>query len=67
MSHWFVIACLSFALVAIALAFVREARLRRALQTLLARLLNHWRSSHDQTHRAAPDRRHAPDGARERV
>jgi hypothetical protein len=32
-----------FALLAVA-AFVREARLRRALQALLRRLLEHWRT-----------------------
>ena len=44
MSQSLVLACQSLAIVVIVLAFVREARLRRALQQLLKRLLTHWRT-----------------------
>ncbi len=33
--------------VVLALALAREARLRRALQSLLARIFNHWRNAHE--------------------
>lgn len=39
-----VIAGLSLALLIALLALAREVRLRRALQLLLQRLLNHWRT-----------------------
>ena len=67
MSQSFVVAGLSVALVAIVLAFVREARLRRALQQLLARLLTHWRNNHAPTRSAARDGRNASDGPTERL
>jgi hypothetical protein len=31
----------------LALALAREARLRRALQRLLAKILHHWRTAHE--------------------
>lgn len=54
--------CLSLALLLTVIALVREARLRRALQKLLQRLLVLWRS-HVAQH---PDPRdgHAPPGDR---
>lgn len=42
MNTTIVLASLSLALVLAVAAFVREARLRRALQNLLRRLLEHW-------------------------
>jgi len=39
-----VIVSLSLALVFAVVALIRQVRLRRALQTLLRRLLQHWRS-----------------------
>ena len=53
----YVITCLSLSLVVTVLAFVREARLRRALQQLLSRLLTHWRHHHAKTHSASHDSR----------
>jgi hypothetical protein len=38
----------------VCLALVREVRLRRALQKLLARLLNHWRNIHAEDPLAPP-------------
>ena len=43
----------------LALALAREARLRRALQALLARIFNHWRNSHETDHAG----RHDPAGS----
>jgi len=40
-----VVGCSSLALVVVTLALVREARLRRALERLLARFLAHWRGN----------------------
>ena len=62
MSSSFVVACLSLALVTVVLAFVREARLRRALQQLLSRLLTHWRTHHAPTRTAARESRNPSDG-----
>ncbi len=41
----FVFAALAVALVVTVLAFVRESRLRRALQKLLKALLKNWRTN----------------------
>jgi hypothetical protein len=53
-----VLAAMSFALLAAAVALVREVRLRRALQQLVRRLLNLWRRQHedlsDRSDRAGP-------------
>lgn len=40
---WVVAASSALALLVLFLAFVREVRLRRALQQLLQRLLRHWK------------------------
>jgi hypothetical protein len=60
--HSYVITCLSLSLVVTVLAFVREARLRRALQQLLARLLSNWRNNHAPTHSASHDSPGHTDG-----
>lgn len=57
MNTYIVLACMSLALVLAVIALLREARLRRALQALLRRLLLHWRG-HDQETDAVSDRRH---------
>ena len=61
------IALMAVALVAIGVLFLREARLRRASQQLLVRLLSHWKTVHDES--TTPDaRRAAPgDAARRRL
>lgn len=46
----FVIACQSLALVVVVLAFVREVRMRCALQRLLSRLLARWRTLDETIH-----------------
>jgi hypothetical protein len=42
--HFLVIASLSLALVFAVVALIRQVRLRRALQSLLRRLLEQWRT-----------------------
>ena len=42
----FVLGSTSLAITFLVLALVREVRLRRALQRLLAKLLAHWRKHH---------------------
>lgn len=48
-----VVAALAVVLLVVVLALVREARLRRALQRLLAKLLTQWRHPHERTSDAA--------------
>jgi len=43
-----VLASLTLALVFAVVALVHQVRLRRALQTLLRRLLEHWRSRNNE-------------------
>ncbi len=50
------IACLSFAVLVTVIAFVRERRLRLALQRIVNRLFAHWRT-HAKNHNADSDRR----------
>jgi hypothetical protein len=45
-----VVGSTSLAIAVLVLALVREIRLRRGLERLLARLLAHWRN-HDESHR----------------
>jgi hypothetical protein len=52
-----VVAALVVALLLVLLALVREVRLRRALQQLLARLLTHWRKTHVEIPDSVVDRR----------
>ena len=59
----FVLAGVSLALVFVVAALVREIRLRRALQVLLRRLLNYWRSPTDGPS-SSPDTAVADDRAR---
>lgn len=47
MNTHIVVACMSLAILLAVVALLREARLRRALQVLLRRLLLHWKR-HDQ-------------------
>ena len=47
----FVLVSLSLAIVFLVLALVREVRLRRALQQLLAKLLAHWRKRNEEDRR----------------
>jgi hypothetical protein len=49
-----VVSALAVALLLVVLALVREARLRRALQQLLAKLLIHWRQKHAEAEPSAP-------------
>ena len=60
MNIYLVVACMSLAIVLAVIALIREARLRRALQALLRRLLLHWKI-HDQapTDTADSDRQRA--------
>jgi len=55
-----VIATSSVLVVLLTLVWAREFRLRRALQSLLARIFNQWRNTHEATE---PDSKHpnAPD------
>jgi hypothetical protein len=41
------VAAASLVAVLLALAWAKEFRLRRALQSLLARLFRHWRNAHE--------------------
>ena len=43
-----VLASVSLLAVVLAIALAREVRLRRALQSLLRRLLAHWRKPHEK-------------------
>ena len=42
-----VLGCLAMAVGMLGLALAREVRLRQALQTLLKRLLTHWRNDEE--------------------
>ena len=57
MTYAIVLASSSLAIV-LAIALSREVRLRRTLQTLLARIFNHWRNADEANHRG----RHDPAG-----
>jgi len=61
MESTLLIALLAIALLLAVIALVRQVRLRRALQKLLTRLINLWRTAHvpKAEHRSAAD--HDPD------
>jgi len=44
-----VTAAISLLAATLAIALFREVRLRRCLQTLLAKLINHWRTAYEDT------------------
>jgi hypothetical protein len=67
MNQSFVLVSLSLACVVIVLAFIREARLRRALQKLLSRLLIHWRNNHAATGPQSSVGRNPSDGPDQRL
>jgi hypothetical protein len=54
----FVVAATSLLAVVLVIALAREVRLRRALQHLLARLLDLWRNPHETVPPPDRDRRH---------
>jgi hypothetical protein len=62
-----VVAALVATLLLVVLALVREVRLRRALQQLLARLLTHWRKTHVEPLDSSVDRHHAGRDVRDRL
>jgi hypothetical protein len=62
-----VVAALVATLLLVVLALVREARLRRALQQLLARLLTHWRKTHVEIPDSAVDQRPTGRSVRDRL
>jgi hypothetical protein len=45
-----VLTSVSLLAVVLAISLAREVRLRRALQSLLRRLLAHWRKPHEKIH-----------------
>jgi hypothetical protein len=56
LESYIIIASLSLALLFAVTAFIREARLRRALQTLLRRLLMCWRRNETKSTNDSRDR-----------
>jgi hypothetical protein len=62
-----VVAALAVTLLLVVLALVREVRLRRALQQLLAKLLAHWRKIHVETPNSAVDQRPTGRSVRDRL
>lgn len=55
-----VLTLITVALLLAIVALIKERRLRMALQQILKRLIERWRSHADPQHRNSPDRRYAP-------